>query len=142
MFESVKKFYKKHKKKILTGLGIFGACAAGGAVGYCLTRDWSESKNDIVEDETEELIEQEDPCAWNKDWDAQALAFEFATHQPLGPFKNPGEEDDGYVDPMEGNSYIIAGPNSYYNDSPNSIEIYVVDNDGYYHHLPDDVYNA
>lgn len=139
MFESVKNFYKKHKKKILTGLGIFGACAAGGAVGYCLTRDWSESKNDIVEDETEEPIEQEDPCAWNKDWDEMATSFELDTHQPLGSFKNGYTEEEGYVDPLEGNCFIIAGYNSYYNDSPDQLDFYVLDNEGYFHRMPDEL---
>ena len=123
MFESVKNFYKKHKKKILTGLGIFGACAAGGAVGYCLTRDWSESKNDIVENETEELIEQEDPCAWKKEYDDDMYFLELAARQM--------EHTDGY-------SWIVAGPNSYYNDDANTIDIYMVDNDGCYHKKPDD----
>lgn len=70
------------------------------------------------------------------------MEFERLTHQPLGSFEHGYAEEEGYVDPLEGNCFIIAGYNSYYNDSPDTVEIYVLDNDGYYHRKPDDVCSA
>lgn len=139
-----KRFWKEHWKEIwLVGGGV----TLTGAIAYGLHKSRSDA-----DDETSSTIYEvskavstiEDKTAWNKDWDAQALALEFATHQPLGPFREHGDDtdEDGYVDPLEGVSYIVAGPNSYYNDNPDTVEIYVLDNDGYYHRKPDDMCNA
>lgn len=138
-FKKVKDFAKKHWKKIAL---VTGGLTLGGVAWYKLHNSKSDDCESV--DETTKLMSIEDRTAWNKDWDAQALALEFATHQPLGPFREPGDDtdEDGYVDPLEGVSYIVAGPNSYYNDSPNTVEIYVLDNDGYYHRKPDDLCNA
>lgn len=135
---SVKKFCKDHWK----GLAVIGGTILTGATCYAVYNHKHNDEADTQLDfENYETIE--DKTAWNEDWDAQALAFEFATHQPLGPFRKPGEDDDDcYMDPLEGNAYIIAGPNSIYNSNQDTVEIYVLDNDGYYHPMPDDLYNA
>ena len=136
-----KRFWKKHWKGIcLAGGGL----TLTGAILYGLHKSESDDEDTEPIGNTESMATIEDKTAWNKDWDAQALALEFATHQPLGPFREPGDDtdEDGYVDPLEGISYIVAGPNSYYNDNPDTVEIYVLDNDGYYHRKPDDVCNA
>lgn len=137
-----KRFWKKHWKGIcLAGGGL----TLTGAILYGLHKSGSDEDDDAEQTGiTESMTTIEDKTAWNKDWDAQALALEFATHQPLGPFREPGDDtdEDSYVDPLEGISYIVAGPNSYYNDNPDTVEIYVLDNEGYYHHKPDDVCNA
>ncbi len=158
LWEKTKNWFKCHKTGVKATLIGIGSFAGGLAVMHkidCMTvdkalemlpgevdKELAKMSNDKETARTEQ--EYTDKTAWNKDWDAQALALEFATHQPLGPFREPGEntDEDGYVDPLEGNSYIVAGPNSYYNDNPDTVEIYVVDNDGWYHRKPDDVYNA
>ena len=140
-----KRFWKEHWKEIFI---VGGGVTLTGAIAYELHKSRSDAGDETPEaiygakEAARESIE--DKTAWNKDWDAQALALEFATHQPLGPFREPGDDtdEDGYVDPLEGVSYIVAGPNSFYNDNPDTVEIYVLDNEGYYHHKPDDVCNA
>lgn len=136
--KSAKKFWKDHWKQIALATGTIAITGAGL---YRLHKTRQDNPADEKEEHTTSIDEL---TAWNKDWDAQALALEFATHQPLGPFREPGDDtdEDGYVDPLEGVSYIVAGPNSYYNDNPDTVEIYVLDNDGYYHRKPDDVCNA
>lgn len=145
----VKGFWKEHWGEVVA---VTGGVAITGLTCYGMykleqnrTDRLLQEAADEAEKETKEYMNYlEEKTAWNKDWDAQALALEFATHQPLGPFREPGDDtdEDGYVDPLEGNSYIVAGPNSYYNDNPDTVEIYVLDNEGYFHHLPEDVHNA
>ena len=140
--ESTKKFWKEHWKEICL---VGGGVTLTGAIYYGLHKsgaDDDENSEPINKNESKDTIE--DLTAWNKDWDAQALALEFATHQSLGPFREPSDDtdEDGYVDPLKGVSYIVAGPKSFYNDSPDTVQICVVDNDGYYHYMPEDLYNA
>ena len=140
-----KRFWKEHWKEIFI---VGGGVTLTGAIAYGLHKSRSDADDEIPEaiygakEAARESIE--DKTAWNKDWDAQALALEFATHQPLGPFREPGDDtdEDGYVDPLEGVSYIVAGPNSYYNDRPNEYDFYVLDNEGYFHRMPEDAYSA
>lgn len=140
----VRMFCKEHKREILI---VTGGLATAGLTYYGISKaqqNYSQELPDCIT-ETEDCTQTiDEKTAWNKDWDAQALALEFATHQPLGPFRDPGEggDEDGYIDPLDGISYIVAGPNSYYNDSPDTVEIYALDNEGYFHRLPDDVRNA
>lgn len=137
-----KRFWKEHWKGIcLAGGGL----TLTGAILYGLHKSSSES-----DDETSSTIDEvskavstiEEKTAWNKDWDEMAMEFERITHQPLGSFENGYTEEEGYVDPLESNCFIIAGYNSYYNDSPDQLDFYVLDSEGYFHRMPEDAYSA
>lgn len=130
-----KRFWKEHWKGIcLAGGGL----TLTGAILYGLHKSGSDDDDD-TEPSTESMTTIEDKTAWNKDWDEMAVAFELDTHQPLGSFKNGYTKEEGYVDPLEGNCFIIAGYNSYYNDSPDQLDFYVLDNEGYFHRMPDEL---
>lgn len=140
----VKTFWKEHWEEVVL---VTGGIAVTGATCYGLCK-MEQSRTDRLlreamdeaEKETEEYMDSiEAKTAWNKDWDEMATSFELDTHQPLGSFENGYTEEEGYVDPLEGNCFIIAGPNSYYNDSPDDLEFYVLDNEGYFHRMPDEL---
>lgn len=135
--EKIKKFWKKHWKKIVIVSG--GATLTGAAIYYGMhkTEPTVEIETEAVKDKTLDEL-----TAWNKDWDEMAMEFEHLTHQPLGSFEHGYTEEEGYIDPLDGNCFIIAGRNSYYNDDPDSLEFYVLDKEGYFHRMPEDVYSA
>ena len=60
---------------------------------------------------------------WKKEWNDDWGFLERATRQ---------------VEHLDGYSWIIAGPDSFYNENPETVEFYVVDNEGYYMRKPDD----
>ena len=134
-----KRFWKEHWKEIFI---VGGGVTLTGAIAYGLHKSRSDA-----DDETSSTIDEvnkavstiEEKTAWNKDWDEMAVAFELDTHQPLGSFKNGYTEEEGYVDPLEGNCFIIAGTNSYYNDRSNEYDFYVLDNEGYFHRMPNEL---
>lgn len=132
-----KRFWKEHWKGIcLAGGGL----TLTGAILYGLHKSGSDD-DDYAEPvgSTESMTTIEDKTAWNKDWDEMAVSFELDTHQPLGSFKNGYTEEEGYVDPLEGNCFIIAGYNSFYNNNPDQLDFYVLDNEGYFHRMPDEL---
>ena len=146
----VKAFWKDHWEEVVL---ISGGVALTGAACYGMYRsgkkqmddyyEWRENTQKELEEEAEEALKTiEEKTAWNKDWDEMARTFELDTHQPLGSYMNGYTEEEGYVDPLEGNCFIIAGPNSYYNDDPDNLDFYVLDNEGYFHRMPEDVYSA
>ena len=123
--EKVSKFWKEHKRGILTVAGAIGLVA----VGYCIANGRNEmnknSDQDLLEDSTyepelEDVEEEADPCAWNHEWDDDLGFIETAAENL--------EHIDGY-------SWIIAGPNSQFNPNDDSIELYLVDPEEYYHHV-------
>ena len=132
-----KRFWKEHWKGIcLAGGGL----TLTGAILYGLHKSGSDD-DDYAEPvgSTESMTTIEDKTAWNKDWDEMAVSFELDTHQPLGSFKNGYTEEEGYADPLEGNCFIIAGYNSFYNNNPDQLDFYVLDNEGYFHRMPDEL---
>lgn len=133
-----KRFWKEHWKGIcLAGGGL----TLTGAILYGLHKSGSDDDeaSGAIDEVNKAISTIEDKTAWNKDWDEMAVSFELDTHQPLGSFKNGYTEEEGYVDPLEGNCFIIAGCNSYYNDSPDQLDFYVLDNEGYFHKMPDEL---
>ena len=133
-----KRFWKEHWKEIFI---VGGGVTLTGAIAYGLHKSRSDA-----DDETPEAIygakeaameSIEDKTAWNKDWDEIGCELEFITRQPHGPFR-----DGDFVDILDGNCFIIAGPNSFYNDDPELIEYMVLDKEGWYHYLPEDVHYA
>lgn len=138
--EKFKKFWKEHWKEVAF---VGGGLAVAGFACYKAYKSGGEGTDEleVVPEATYDSIE--DRTAWNKDWNEIGRALEFATRQPLGPFKDPGEDDnDDDFDPLDGTAFIVAGYNSFYNDSPDTLQIYAVDNDGYFHLMPDDNYCA
>ena len=135
---SVKKFWKDHWQEVAL---VTGGVAVTGAVAYGLHELYTGSSKDETEKDTNEdtydLVAEK--TAWNKDWDEMATQFELLTHQPLGSFENGYTEEEGYVDPLDGNCFIVAGYNSYYNESPDQLDFYVLDNEGWYHRMPDEL---
>ena len=143
----VKRFWNEHwEDVVLVGEGV----AIVGTIGACCygLHKYEQNKTnklllqamDEAEKETEEYQNMiEEKTAWNKDWDEMAVQFEVLTHQPLGSCKNGFTEEEGYVDPLNGNCFIIAGYNSYYNESPDQLDYYVLDNEGWYHRMPDEL---
>lgn len=134
---SIKTFWKKHKEEIVLvggGLAITGA-ACYGAYKRQEERDMllPETSNDTYEETVE------DKTAWDKNWDEFGTNLEMLTHQPWGDLS---KDDDEYVDPFDGNCFIVAGYNSLYNESPDQLKFYVLDNEGYYHLMPEDNYSA
>lgn len=135
--EKVKKFYKKHRTGIILASG--GITLAGATLfGIHKLKQNNQLIQSTLETTKNSAIDEvANRTAWNKDWNAIGNALEFVTHQPLGPF---GGDDDNSVDPLEGNTFILAGYNSFYNDSPDKVAIYCVDKDGWYHLMPDEAY--
>lgn len=140
----VKGFWKEHWGEVVA---VTGGVAITGLTCYGMYK-LEQSRTDRLlqeavneaEKETEEYMNYlEEKTAWNEDWDEMATSFELDTHQPLGSFKNGYTEEEGYVDPLEGNCFIVAGYNSYYNDSPDQLDFYVLDNEGYFHRMPDEL---
>lgn len=134
--EKFKKFWKEHWKEVAF---VGGGLAVAGFACYKAYKSGGEGTDEIGEIPEAACKSIEDGTAWNKDWDEMAVQFELLTHQPLGSFANGYTEEEGYVDPLEGNCFIIAGTNSYYNDNPNQLDFYVLDNDGWYHRMPDEL---
>lgn len=140
----VKGFWKEHWGEVVAitgGVAITGLTCYGM---YKLEQNRTDRLLQEASDEAEKEIEKymnylEEKTAWNKDWDEMGVSFDVVTHQPLGSFENGYTEEEGYVDPLEGNCFIIAGPNSYYNDSPDQLDFYVLDNEGYFHRMPDEL---
>lgn len=140
----VKGFWKEHWEEVVAvtgGVAITGlTCYGVYKLEQSRTDRLLQEAADEAEKETEEYMNYlKEKTAWNKDWDEMATSFELDTHQPLGSFKNGYTEEEGYVDPLEGNCFIIAGCNSYYNDSPDQLDFYVLDNEGYFHRMPDEL---
>ena len=140
----VKGFWKEHWEEVVA---VTGGVAITGLTCYGMykleqnrTDRLLQEAADEAEKETKEYTNYlEEKTAWNKDWDEMGVSFDVVTHQPLGSFKNGYTEEEGYVDPLEGNCFIIAGPNSYYNDSPDQLDFYVLDNEGYFHRMPNEL---
>lgn len=140
----VKGFWKEHWGEVVAvtgGVAITGlTCYGMYKLEQSRTDRLLQEAVDEAEKETEEYMNYlEEKTAWNEDWDEMATSFELDTHQPLGSFKNGYTEEEGYVDPLEGNCFIVAGYNSYYNDSPDQLDFYVLDNEGYFHRMPDEL---
>lgn len=140
----VKGFWKEHWGEVVAvtgGVAITGlTCYGMYKLEQSRTDRLLQEAVDEAEKETEEYMNYlEEKTAWNKDWDEMATSFELDTHQPLGSFMNGYTEEEGYVDPLEGNCFIVAGYNSYYNDSPDQLDFYVLDNEGYFHRMPDEL---
>lgn len=140
----VKGFWKEHWEEVVAvtgGVAITGlTCYGMYELEQSRTDRLLQEAADEAEKETKEYMNYlEEKTAWNKDWDEMATSFELDTHQPLGSFKNGYTEEEGYVDPLEGNCFIVAGYNSYYNDSPDQLDFYVLDNEGYFHRMPDEL---
>ena len=140
----VKEFWKEHWVGIVTatsGIAIVGAvCYASYKTEQNHAQQLLQDAMAEAEKETEEYLNMiEEKTAWNKEWDELGLNFENLTHQPFGDLT---VDIDDYVDPFDGNCFIIAGPNSLYNESPDKMEFYMLDKEGWYHHMPDDVRSA
>lgn len=141
----VKTFWKEHWEEVVLVTGGIAVTVGATCYGLCKmeqnhTDRLLREAMDEAEKETEKYMNYlEEKTAWNKDWDEMGVSFDVVTHQPLGSFENGYTEEEGYVDPLEGNCFIIAGPNSYYNDSPDDLEFYVLDNEGYFHRMPDEL---
>ena len=130
-----KRFWKEHWKGICL---VGGGLTLTGAILYGLHKSGSDDDEDAEPiDSTESMATIEDKTAWNKDWDEIGCELEFITRQPHGPFR-----DGDFVDILDGNCFIIAGPNSFYNDDPELVEYMVLDKEGWYHYLPEDVHYA
>lgn len=140
----VKGFWKEHWEEVVA---VTGGVAITGLTCYGMykleqnrTDRLLQEAADEAEKETKEYTNYlEEKTAWNKDWDEMGVSFDVVTHQPLGSFENGYTEEEGYVDPLEGNCFIVAGYNSYYNDSPDQLDFYVLDNEGYFHRMPDEL---
>ena len=140
----VKGFWKEHWGEVVA---VTGGVAITGLTCYGMykleqnrTDHLLQEAVDEAEKETEEYMNYlEEKTAWNKDWDEMGVSFDVVTHQPLGSFENGYTEEEGYVDPLEGNCFIIAGPNSYYNDSSDQLDFYVLDNEREFHRMPDEL---
>lgn len=138
----IKTFWNEHRETIIV---IGGAAAATGACVYAYHKLSEFEQPDILivpEVETEENAENllEEKTKWNRDWDNFGRELEFVTHQPLGVMDNG--DWDTYRDPLDGNCFMIAGYNSIYNDDPDRLAFYAIDNEGYFHRMPDDVHYA
>lgn len=129
--EKFKKFWKEHWKEVaFVGSGL----AVAGFACYKAYKSGGEG-TDVIGEIPEAACESiEDKTVWNKDWDEMGCEMELITRQPHGPFR-----DGDFVDIYDGNCFIIAGPNSLYNEAPDTMEFIVLDNEGYYHYMPDDV---
>ena len=140
----VKGFWKEHWKEVAI---VTGGVAITGATCYGMYKLNQNRTDRLLQEavdeaakETEEYLNTiEEKTAWNKEWDELGTNFENLTHQPWGDVT---VDDDDYVDPFDGNCLIIAGPNSLYNDSPDKMEFYMLDKEGWYHRMPDDVRSA
>lgn len=140
----VKKFWKEHWVEVAAvtgGVVITGATCYGM---YKLDQKHAErALRDALDEsakETEKYLGTiEEKTAWNKDWDELGMELEHLTHQPYGDMT---ADDDHYVDPFDGNCFIIAGYNSLYNDSPDQLAFYALDKEGWYHRMPDSNYSA
>ena len=140
----IKAFWNDHNKEIVYGVG---AVAVTGGTIYGLIklseREDQKRLNYAIEEMNKDMQQFEDEIdehtKWNKEWDDMATEFEVLTHQPLGSFKNGYTEEEGYVDPLDGNCFIIAGPISFYNESPDKLDFYVLDNEGWFHRMPDEL---
>ena len=139
-----KVFWKEHWGEVVT---VTGGIVVAGATCYGMYK-LKQNRTELLlqeavneaEKETEEYMKYlEEKTAWNKDWDELGLNFENLTHQPFGDLT---VDENDYVDPFDGNCLIIAGPNSLYNESPDKMEFYMLDKEGWYHHMPDDVRSA
>lgn len=154
LWNKTKDWFKRHKtgvKYTLIGVGSFaGGLIAMRKIDYALITNGVKKlededikelakMSDVQDIASVKLEEDDDPTAWNKDWDEMAVQFELLTHQPLGSFTNGYTEEEGYVDPLNGNCFIIAGCNSCYNESPDQLDYYVLDNEGWYHRMPDEL---
>lgn len=145
--EKLKRFWKDNWGYVVI---IGGGVALGAAACYGMYKASIKSTEDYykllaeAEAETKAAKEKyeheiEEKMAWKKEWDELGTNFENLTHQPFGDLT---AEDNDYVDPFDGNCLIIAGPNSLYNDNPNTMEFYMLDKDGWYHRMPDELRSA
>lgn len=136
----MKKFWKEHWEEVVL---VTGGVALTGAACYGMYKSGMKQMDGYYELENQMKDEIDDTIAnktaWNKDWDEFGCALEHLTHQPYGDML---ADDNDYKDPLEGNCFIVAGYNSLYNDSPDQLKFYALDNEGWYHPMPDDVYSA
>ena len=134
---SVKDFCREHIKEITL---VTGAIAFTGAVCYGMRKTANDSHGNERELLTNlDKSNTDDIVAWKKEWSEYATELEHTTHQPWGDLT---KDDEDYVDPLEGNCFIVAGYNSLYNESSDQLKFYVLDDEGVFHPFPDDVYSA
>ena len=123
--DNVVGFCKRNKTAILVTVGTVAGCIG---IGYACKKLGDEI-DEAVEQDTIEVHDIgdafEDRNQWKEELNDDASFFDRASRQC-------GSLLDGY-------SWVIAGPNSIYNPDGDNIEIYAVDEDGYYLHVPDDV---
>lgn len=134
---SIKNFCKEHAVEIAAiGAGI-AVTGAGCYAIYKCEYDYWEKTQKLIGEVNDDIVK--DRTAWDKNWDEFGMNLEHLTHQPWGDVT---KDDDEYVDPFDGNCFIVAGYNSVYNDSPDQLKFYVLDNEGWYHLMPEDNYSA
>lgn len=141
---SIKDWWKEHWGEVAlvsAGVAVTGAAAYGM---YKSAYNSAEEHRKLLAETEKEMQEEadrfiEEKTAWKPEWDEFGMNLEHFTHQPFGDLT---KDDDEYVDPLDGNCFIIAGPNSLYNDSPDKLKFYALDNEGWYHLMPDENYSA
>ena len=141
---SIKNFCKEHAEEIAL---IGGGVLLTGAACYGMykstynslegDRKFTNELEEGMQNDAVNLIDEK--TAWDKNWNEFGMNLEHLTHQPWGDMT---KDDDEYVDPFEGNCFIVAGYNSLYNESPDQLKFYVLDNEGWYHLMPDENYSA
>lgn len=132
--DAVVGFCKKHK----TGIGITAAAVGGAMVGGSAvwmagkiaeaeraTAELNAEMNEVEEARKDyiDMISEHSEAEWDKEWNDDFGFYEHASRQ---------------IEHLEGKCWVIAGWDSYYNPDPDTVEFYVVDENGTWHHKPDD----
>ena len=122
--EKAKIFWINHGYQVLGSIAFVATAGLAGYGAYKLFHpDDDEPKANASESEYIETTFEDEDLKWKKEYDDDMYGLELTTRQM--------QHIDGY-------SWIIAGPNSYYNDNDDTIDIYLVDNYGNYFKKPDD----